>query len=178
MFYISFFAFQVSKTATWLASGLNTRWIIFQYPQNLAIQRYPVGKWMRYVSLYRLRLRRHLSETSENSINIFVWAVALLAHAACKSFGALLAVRLIMGICEGEYFAFRFSNRVDFCWWTPNALNGEPDVYFLPCPICFPHRMLIISWPKLGAITPGFLIVTGMFYTRAEQNKRVGYWCK
>ena len=29
----------------------------------------------------------------------------------------------------------------------------------------------------LGAITPGFLIVTSMFYTRAEQNKRVGYWC-
>lgn len=43
---------------------------------------------------------------SENSINIFVWAVALLAHAACKSFGALLVVRFIMGICEGEYFAF------------------------------------------------------------------------
>ncbi|KAJ3517410.1 hypothetical protein NLJ89_g522 [Agrocybe chaxingu] len=27
-----------------------------------------------------------------------------------------------------------------------------------------------------GAITPGFMIVTSMFYTRAEQNKRVGYW--
>lgn len=37
----------------------------------------------------------------QNSINIFVWAVALLAHAACKSFGALLAVRFILGMCEG-----------------------------------------------------------------------------
>lgn len=35
------------------------------------------------------------------SINIFVWAVALLSHAACKSFGALLAVRFILGMCEG-----------------------------------------------------------------------------
>ncbi|KJA18418.1 hypothetical protein HYPSUDRAFT_218219 [Hypholoma sublateritium FD-334 SS-4] len=91
----------------WLGTVFYISFFAFQYPQNLAIQRYPVGKWM--------------------SINIFVWAIALLAHAACKSFGALLAVRFIMGICE-------------------------------------------------GAITPGFLIVTGMFYTRAEQNKRVGYW--
>ena len=29
----------------------------------------------------------------------------------------------------------------------------------------------------IGAITPGFMIVTSMFYTRAEQTKRVGYWC-
>jgi hypothetical protein len=29
-----------------------------------------------------------------------------------------------------------------------------------------------------GAITPGFMIVTSMFYTHAEQTKRVGYWCK
>lgn len=28
-----------------------------------------------------------------------------------------------------------------------------------------------------GAITPGFMIVTAMFYTRAEQQRRVGYWC-
>lgn len=63
-----------------------------------------------------------------NSINIFVWAVALCAHAACKSFGALFAVRFILGMCE-------------------------------------------------GAITPGFILVTSMFYTRAEQNKRTGYWC-
>ncbi|KJA27018.1 hypothetical protein HYPSUDRAFT_35538 [Hypholoma sublateritium FD-334 SS-4] len=91
----------------WLGTVFYLSYFAFQYPQNLALQKFPVGKWM--------------------SINIFVWAVALLSHAACKSFGALLAVRFILGMCE-------------------------------------------------GAITPGFIIVTGMFYTRAEQNKRVGYW--
>lgn len=30
----------------------------------------------------------------------------------------------------------------------------------------------------LGAITPGFMIVTSMFYTREEQTRRVGYWCE
>ncbi|KIM48751.1 hypothetical protein M413DRAFT_437931 [Hebeloma cylindrosporum] len=91
----------------WLGTIFYLSYLLFQYPQNLALQKFPVGKWM--------------------SINIFVWAVALLAHAACKSFGALFAVRFILGMCE-------------------------------------------------GAITPGFIIVTSMFYTRAEQNKRVGYW--
>ncbi|KAJ7510161.1 major facilitator superfamily domain-containing protein [Mycena galericulata] len=91
----------------WLGSIFYFSYLLFEYPQNLALQRFPVGKWM--------------------SINIFVWAIALMSHAACKSFGALFAVRFILGLCE-------------------------------------------------GAITPGFMIVTSMFYTREEQNKRVGYW--
>jgi MFS family permease len=65
---------------------------------------------------------------SASSFNIFLWAVVLLCHAACKSFGALFAVRFLLGMCE-------------------------------------------------GAITPGFMIVTSMFYTHAEQTRRVGYWC-
>ncbi|KDR66872.1 hypothetical protein GALMADRAFT_232281 [Galerina marginata CBS 339.88] len=91
----------------WLGTVWYLSYLIFEYPQNLALQRFPVGKWM--------------------SINVFIWAVAILAHAACKSFGALFAVRFILGMCE-------------------------------------------------ATITPGFMIVTSMFYTRAEQNKRVGYW--
>ncbi|KAF9532168.1 major facilitator superfamily domain-containing protein [Crepidotus variabilis] len=91
----------------WLGTIFYLSYLAFEYPQNLALQKLPVGKWM--------------------SINIFIWAVALLAHTACKSFGALFAVRFILGMCE-------------------------------------------------GAITPGFMIVTSMFYTRAEQNLRTGYW--
>ncbi|KAF9077149.1 major facilitator superfamily domain-containing protein [Rhodocollybia butyracea] len=91
----------------WLSSIFYLAYLAFEYPQNLALQFFPVGKWM--------------------SINIFIWAVVLLLHAACHSFGGLFAVRFILGICE-------------------------------------------------GAITPGFMIITSMFYTRQEQNKRVGYW--
>ncbi|KAF8350493.1 major facilitator superfamily domain-containing protein [Amanita rubescens] len=91
----------------WLGTIFYLSYLAFEYPQNLALQRFPIGKWM--------------------SINVFVWAVALLAHAACNSFGSLFAVRFILGACE-------------------------------------------------GAITPGFMLVTAMFYTRDEQSKRVGYW--
>ncbi|KAG9318595.1 major facilitator superfamily domain-containing protein [Chiua virens] len=91
----------------WLGTIFYFSYLIFQYPQNLALQRFPVGKWM--------------------SINIFLWAVVLCCHAACTSFAGLFVVRFLLGICE-------------------------------------------------GAITPGFMIVTSMFYTRAEQTRRVGYW--
>ncbi|TFK54719.1 MFS general substrate transporter [Heliocybe sulcata] len=91
----------------WLGTIFYLSYLVFEWPQNLALQRFPVGKWM--------------------SINIFIWAIALLSHAACTSFGGLFACRFIMGMAE-------------------------------------------------GAITPGFMIVTSMFYTRKEQTQRTGYW--
>ncbi|KAH8106893.1 MFS general substrate transporter [Cristinia sonorae] len=91
----------------WLNTAFYLFFLAFQYPQNLALQYLPVGKWM--------------------SFNIFVWSIALLCHAAAKNFGGLLAARAFLGICE-------------------------------------------------GAITPGFMIVTSMFYTRKEQSQRTGYW--
>ncbi|KAJ3731640.1 MFS general substrate transporter [Lentinula guzmanii] len=69
----------------WLGTIFYLSYLVFEYPQNLALQRFPVGKWM--------------------SINIFVWSVALCSHAACKSFGGLFAARFILGICEGSITA-------------------------------------------------------------------------
>ncbi|KAI0345426.1 MFS general substrate transporter [Trametopsis cervina] len=91
----------------WLGTIFYLFFLAFEWPQNLALQYFPVAKWM--------------------SLNIFIWAVALLCHAAAKNFGGLFAARVFLGICE-------------------------------------------------GAITPAFLLVTSMFYTRQEQSQRVGYW--
>ncbi|KAI0289618.1 MFS general substrate transporter [Russula brevipes] len=66
-------------------------YLVFEFPQNLALQRFPVGKWMR---------QRYFP-----SLNIFVWAVALCCHAACKNFAGLFAVRFILGMCEGSITA-------------------------------------------------------------------------
>ncbi|KAI0284710.1 MFS general substrate transporter [Russula aff. rugulosa BPL654] len=56
-------------------------YLAFEFPQNLALQRFPVGKWL--------------------SLNILIWGVALCSHAACKNFAGLFACRLILGISEG-----------------------------------------------------------------------------
>ncbi|KAJ7693057.1 major facilitator superfamily domain-containing protein [Mycena rosella] len=69
----------------WLGTIFYLSYLAFEFPQALALQRFPVAKWM--------------------SLNIFVWAVALCSHAACKSFGGLFAVRLVLGMCEGSITA-------------------------------------------------------------------------
>ncbi|KAG5724303.1 Thiamine pathway transporter THI73 [Termitomyces sp. T112] len=69
----------------WLGTIFYISYLVFEFPQNLALQRFPVGKWM--------------------SINITTWAIALCAHAACKNFAGLLVVRLILGMCEGSITA-------------------------------------------------------------------------
>ncbi|KAJ7453389.1 MFS general substrate transporter [Mycena latifolia] len=69
----------------WLGTVFYLSFLAFEFPQNLALQRFPVAKWL--------------------SVNIFVWAVALSSHAACTSFGGLLAVRIVLGICEGSVTA-------------------------------------------------------------------------
>lgn len=74
-----------SSRYNWLGTIFYLSYLVFEYPQNLALQRFPVGKWM--------------------SINIFVWGVALCSHAACKNFGGLFVVRLILGMCEGSITA-------------------------------------------------------------------------
>ncbi|PPR01815.1 hypothetical protein CVT24_001679 [Panaeolus cyanescens] len=69
----------------WLGTIFYISYLVFEFPQNLCLQRFPVGKWM--------------------SFNIAVWAVALCAHAACKNFAGLFVVRLILGMCEGSITA-------------------------------------------------------------------------
>ena len=44
--------------------------------------------------------------------------------------------------------------------------------------VSYLFRFTLILTRYVGAILPGFMIVTSMFYTRAEQIKRTGYWCK
>jgi len=69
----------------WLGTIFYLSYLVFEYPQNLALQRFPVGRWM--------------------SVNILIWSVALCAHAACKNFAGLFVVRLILGACEGSITA-------------------------------------------------------------------------
>lgn len=80
-----------------------------EFPQNFALQRFPVAKVL--------------------ALNITLWAVLLLCHAAAKSFAALTTVRTFLALTE-------------------------------------------------SAIMPGFMVVTGMFYTREEAIRRVGWWCE
>ncbi|OJA17946.1 hypothetical protein AZE42_08558 [Rhizopogon vesiculosus] len=69
----------------WLSTVYSLGYLFFVYPQNLALQRFPVGKWL--------------------SINIFIWAITLACHAACKNFVGLVVVRFLLGVSEGSITA-------------------------------------------------------------------------
>ncbi|KAJ6557506.1 MFS general substrate transporter [Mycena capillaripes] len=69
----------------WLGTAFYLSYLTFEFPQNLALQRFPVAKWI--------------------SVNVFIWAVALCSHAACENFAQLMVVRIFLGICEGTITA-------------------------------------------------------------------------
>ncbi|KAJ6532955.1 MFS general substrate transporter [Mycena capillaripes] len=58
-----------------------TGYLVFQYPQNIALQYFPVGKWM--------------------TINLFLWALFLGLHCVCHSFSSLFALGFFLGAAEG-----------------------------------------------------------------------------
>ncbi|KAH9991581.1 MFS general substrate transporter [Russula vinacea] len=64
-------------TANQLGTTFYLGYLAFEIPQNLALQ----------------------------SLNIFIWGIALCCHAACKNFAGLFAVRFVLGICEGSITA-------------------------------------------------------------------------
>ncbi|KAF7346942.1 MFS general substrate transporter [Mycena venus] len=64
-----------------LGSAFYIGYLVFQYPQNLALQYFPVGKWVTF--------------------NLFLWALFLGLHCVCHSFSSLFALRFFLGAAEG-----------------------------------------------------------------------------
>ncbi|KAJ8592376.1 hypothetical protein M405DRAFT_889850 [Rhizopogon salebrosus TDB-379] len=75
----------MDKTTLGSASILGIDYLLFEFPQNLGLQRFPVGKWI--------------------SVNIFVWGITLACTSACNSFASLFVTRFILGMCEGSVTA-------------------------------------------------------------------------
>ncbi|KIK43685.1 hypothetical protein CY34DRAFT_803520 [Suillus luteus UH-Slu-Lm8-n1] len=129
----------------WLGTVFYLSYLLFEYPQNLALQKFPVGKWM--------------------SINIFVWAVALACHAACKNFAGLLVVRLLLGACEGSItagflivtsmFYTRTEQTLRVGYWF--LMNGTAQVVagFISFGVLHIHTTRFEPWQWL-------MIITGM----------------
>ncbi|KAH7096651.1 MFS general substrate transporter [Auriculariales sp. MPI-PUGE-AT-0066] len=67
------------------ASAFYIGYLVFEWPQQWALQRFPVAKWI--------------------SFNVFLWAVFLGLQPLCKSFGPLWALRFLLGASEGAVTA-------------------------------------------------------------------------
>ncbi|KAF2703809.1 MFS general substrate transporter [Pleomassaria siparia CBS 279.74] len=64
----------------WLSSIFYLGYLVAEWPQNLALQRFPVAKWL--------------------AGNLIVWGAILLLHIPCNSFASLFVVRFFLGIAE------------------------------------------------------------------------------
>jgi len=138
----------------WLGTIFYLSYLVFEYPQNLALQRFPVGKWM--------------------SLNIFVWGVALCSHAACKDFKGLFAVRLILGMCEGSItagfmivssmFYTRKEQTLRVGYWF--LMNGTAQIIsgFISFGTLHIHTSGFEPWQWLMIITGGITLITSVMY--------------
>ncbi|KII87568.1 hypothetical protein PLICRDRAFT_162273 [Plicaturopsis crispa FD-325 SS-3] len=68
-----------------LASAFYIGLLVFQCPQNWALQRFPVGKWI--------------------ALNLLLWCLFLGLHVVCNGFSGLFAVRFLLGATEGSVMA-------------------------------------------------------------------------
>ncbi|KAJ7153330.1 MFS general substrate transporter [Mycena filopes] len=138
----------------WLGTIFYLSYLAFEFPQNLALQRFPVAKWM--------------------SINIFIWAVALSTHAACKNFRGLLAVRLVLGMCEGSItagfmlvssmFYTRKEQTVRVGYWF--LMNGTAQIIsgFISFGTLHIHTSRFEPWQWLFIITGILTLITSVSF--------------
>lgn len=64
----------------WLSSIFYLGYLLAEYPQNWALQRFPVAKYL--------------------GLNIIVWGGILLLHIPCNNFAGLFVVRFLLGVAE------------------------------------------------------------------------------
>ncbi|KAL4995384.1 major facilitator superfamily domain-containing protein [Aspergillus recurvatus] len=69
-----------SNQYNWLSSIFYFGYLLAEWPQNWALQRFPVGKWL--------------------AGNLIVWGCIILLHAPCNSFASLFVVRFFLGLAE------------------------------------------------------------------------------
>ncbi|KAG0146871.1 hypothetical protein CROQUDRAFT_700947 [Cronartium quercuum f. sp. fusiforme G11] len=93
----------------WLGTIFYVSYLLFEYPQNLALQRYPVGKWLAF--------------------NGIVWAVLVACQAACKNFWQIFWCRFLLGACEGSATAaFMISTSM---FYTHREQSSRTGYWFL-----------------------------------------------
>ncbi|RSL42315.1 hypothetical protein CEP54_015522 [Fusarium duplospermum] len=66
----------------WLSSIFYLGYLLAEWPQNLAIQRFPVARWL--------------------AINLTIWGCILLLHIPCNNFASFFVVRFFLGVAEAS----------------------------------------------------------------------------
>ncbi|KIM96044.1 hypothetical protein OIDMADRAFT_170696 [Oidiodendron maius Zn] len=138
---------------SWLTTCIYIAILIVEYPTNWIIQRVPIAKYL--------------------SINIMLWGMTLMCHAACKNFTSLVTVRTLLGIFEAccqpsfillsSMWYLREEQAATVSYWY--MMNGAQQVVGGLLAYCFTllHRGPLKSWQALFISYGGVAILWGLF---------------
>ncbi|CEL54479.1 putative transporter PB1C11,03 OS=Schizosaccharomyces pombe (strain 972 / ATCC 24843) GN=SPCPB1C11.03 PE=1 SV=1 [Rhizoctonia solani AG-1 IB] len=95
--------------SNWLGAIIYLGYLLFAFPQNVALQHMPVGKWI--------------------SLNVFIWGIAMVSQSMRLPFSGLLTCRFVLGICEGSVTSGFLM--VTSMFYTKNEQSSRVGYWFL-----------------------------------------------
>ncbi|KAF2159170.1 hypothetical protein M409DRAFT_71184 [Zasmidium cellare ATCC 36951] len=134
-----------STQYNWLSSIFYLGYLVAEWPQNWALQRFPVARWL--------------------AINLIVWGAILLLHIPCDSFATLFVVRFLLGLAEACIVpAFLLTLNMFFTY--------DEQAVLMPCMWAIGNSSPITSgllsygvlFIKTGSFSPWkwFMVITGV----------------
>ncbi|CAG8931401.1 unnamed protein product [Penicillium salamii] len=134
-----------SNQYNWLSSIFYFGYLLAEWPQNWALQRFPVGKWL--------------------AGNLIVWGGITLLHIPCNSFATLFVVRFFLGVAEASIVpAFLLSMSMFFTYNEQAVMMPVMWSIGNASPITSGLLSYGVLWIDTGSFSPWkwFMVITGV----------------
>ncbi|KAJ5391450.1 hypothetical protein N7509_006940 [Penicillium cosmopolitanum] len=134
-----------SNQYNWLSSIFYFGYLLAEWPQNWALQRFPVAKWL--------------------AANLIIWGGITLLHIPCNSFASLFVVRFFLGVAEACIVpAFLLSMSMFFTYGEQAVMMPIMWSIGNSSPITSGLLSYGVLWIKTGDFSPWkwFMVITGV----------------
>ncbi|KAL2848423.1 major facilitator superfamily domain-containing protein [Aspergillus pseudoustus] len=134
-----------SNQYNWLSSIFYFGYLLAEWPQNWALQRFPVGKWL--------------------AGNLIIWGSIILLHIPCNSFASLFVVRFFLGLAEACIVpAFLLTMSMFFTYGEQAVMMPIMWSIGNASPITSGLLSYGVLWIDTGSFSPWkwFMVITGV----------------
>ncbi|CAE6462954.1 unnamed protein product [Rhizoctonia solani] len=107
--FVPSFSVLIFIASNWLGAIIYLGYLLFAFPQNIALQYAPVGKWI--------------------SLNVSIWGIAMVLQSLRLPFFGLLACRFVLGVCEGSITSGFLM--ITSMFYTKNEQSSRVGYWFL-----------------------------------------------
>ncbi|KAJ5918700.1 hypothetical protein N7454_009844 [Penicillium verhagenii] len=134
-----------SNQYNWLSSIFYFGYLLAEYPQNWALQRFPVAKWL--------------------AGNLVIWGCITLLHVPCNNFASLFVVRFFLGLAEASIIpAFLLSMSMFFTYSEQSVMMPIMWSIGNASPITSGLLSYGVLWIDTGSFAPWkwLMVITGI----------------